>query len=73
MESSSSSSSSFQAPAYLRLSSEVVEKPATPEDENQEFGIVPELQEMPVLLPPGSPANSSISKSDNEGIYKPNS
>lgn len=67
--SSGSSNGSPSFPAYIRLSSEVTEKPVCHED-NQ---MVPESEVMPMADPrpanallPGSPASSS-NKSDNEG------
>ena len=66
METSSSSSSNGPTgvPAYVRLSSEVVEKP----EDYDEYRMVPEG---PVAeLNPGSPAASTSSKSDNEGIIQ---
>lgn len=60
-----------RAPAYLRLSSEVVEKAShADESSSPEFGIVlqPEMVEISPAMVPGSPASAS-SKSDNEGIH----
>lgn len=66
MEISSSSSSNSPAgvPPYVRLSSEVVEKP----EDYEESRMVPEGRM--AELSPGSPAASTSSKSDNEGIVQ---
>lgn len=72
METSTHSSSSNPAeiPAYLRLNSEVVEKPLL-EGEYEDFRMVPELEvaELSPALYPDSPASTG-SKSDNEGIIQ---
>ena len=66
---SSTGNSPAHPPAYLRLSSEVVEKPAfVGEDMYQDFQMVPEVMDEPIpMFVAGSPAPSSHSKSDSEG------